>query len=69
MSRAWLNGPDNPGMTEWEFEADDLCAGVMVIDLALDLARIAVSGDFESYLPVRDLSELQGLASFVRSGE
>jgi hypothetical protein len=69
MSRAWLNGPDNPGMAEWEFEADDLYAGVMVVDLALDTARLAVSSDFESYRPLRDLSELHDLAALVGSGE
>jgi hypothetical protein len=66
MSRAWLNGPDNPAMAEWEFEADDLYAGVMVVDLALDTARVAVSSDFEVYLPLRDLAELQDLAALWR---
>ena len=66
MSRAWLNGPDNPGMAEWEFEADDLYAGVMVVDLALDTARVAVSSDFDAYLPLRDLAELSDLAALVR---
>jgi len=66
MSHAWLNGPDNPGMTEWEFEADDLYAGVMVVDLALNTARVAVSSDFETYLPVPDLADLQELAALLR---
>lgn len=66
MSREWLNGPDNPGMAEWEFEADDLYAGVMVVDLATSVARTAVSSDFATYEPLVDLSESQGLATLMR---
>src|SRR5687768_5306668 len=40
MSRDWLNQPDNPAMSEWELEADDLCAGVMVVDLTTPTYRI-----------------------------
>lgn len=65
MSRDWLNGPDNPGMAEWEFEADDLYAGVMVVDLAASITRTAVSADFESYIPVDDLMELQALRALL----
>lgn len=61
MSRVWLNGPDNPAMADWNLEGDDLYAGVMVVDLALAVARTAVSGDFESYMPISDLAELQEL--------
>lgn len=63
MSREWLNGPDNPGMAEWQFEADDLYAGVMVVDLASSVARTAVSDDFENYMPVVDLSHLRDLSA------
>lgn len=66
MSREWLNGPDNPAMAEWEFEADDLYAGVMTLDLALDEARICVRADFTSYLPIDDLEQLEQLASLLR---
>ena len=62
MSREWLNGPDNPAMAEWKLEADDLYAGVMVVDLASSVAHTAVSGDFENYLPVRELSGLRSFA-------
>ena len=65
MSRDWLNGPDNPAMAEWGLEADDLYAGVMVVDLAGSIARTAVSGDFENYEPVPKLSQLQDLGAFL----
>jgi hypothetical protein len=65
MSREWLNGPDNPAMVDWELEADDLYAGVMIVDLASGFERIAVSRDFESFIPVEDLGQLQTLATLA----
>lgn len=64
MSREWLNDPANPGMAEWSFQADDLYAGVMLVDLSTPLYRLALSGDFEHYTPVTapaELSSLRGL--------
>lgn len=68
MSRDWLNGPDNPAMAEWELEADDLYAGVMVVDLAAGAARLAVSGDFDLFVPTESLEQLQTLAAFATGG-
>jgi hypothetical protein len=65
MSREWLNSPHNPAMVEWKLEADDLYAGVMVVDLAARKARLAVSGDFENYAPVADLAGLQELGTLI----
>jgi hypothetical protein len=62
MSREWLNGPDNPAMAEWQLKADDLYAGVVIIDLAQLTARLAVSGDFESFIPAPALDALQHLS-------
>jgi len=61
MSREWLNDPANPAMAEWSLQADDLYAGVMVIDLASPLYRLAVSGNFEHYVPIADPAKLQSL--------
>ena len=61
MSREWLNAPDNPAMQDWELEADDIYAGVMVIDLATPGFRIALSHDFGTYWPITDLGELAEL--------
>ena len=58
MSREWLHSPDNPAMAEWEFEADDLYAAVMIVDLALARFRVALSSDFELYTPIDSLQEL-----------
>lgn len=62
MSRAWLSDPANPGMAEWSLDANDLYAGVMVVDLARAEYRLSLSGDFERYAPVTELSELSSLA-------
>jgi hypothetical protein len=48
MSRAWLNRPGQPGDGRVGFEADDLCAGVMVVDLAGPTIRPEVSADFQT---------------------
>jgi hypothetical protein len=47
MSREWLNQRDNPAMAEWDLGADDLYAGVMVVDLAMPAFRLALSADFD----------------------
>jgi hypothetical protein len=64
MSREWLNDPSNPGMADWSLEADDLYAGVMVVDLASARFRLSLSGDFELYTPVGNLDQLASLRSF-----
>jgi hypothetical protein len=62
MSREWLNGPDNPAMGEWALEADDLYAGAIVIDLISATARMAVSEDFDTFVGVDALEQLQHLS-------
>jgi hypothetical protein len=65
MSRDWLNKPDNPAMQDWELEADDLYAGVMVVDLATPAYRVALSADFEWYVPVHDVTQLTSPATLM----
>ena len=62
MSRAWLSDPANPGTAEWSLKADDLYAGVMVVDLARGEYRLALSGGSERYAPVTELAALSSLA-------
>jgi hypothetical protein len=61
MSREWLNSPNNPAMAEWDIAADDLYAGVMIIDLASATAQVAVSDDFDCYQGLGALDDLQSL--------
>jgi hypothetical protein len=65
MSRGWLNDPANPAMAEWSLEADDLYAGIMLVDLATPLYRLALSSDFERYTPVTDSAELVSLSRLL----
>lgn len=65
MSRNWLNQPHNPAMQEWELDADDLYAAVMVVDLASPTYRIAISADFETYVPLMELGELASLRALA----
>lgn len=58
MSRDWLNHPGNPGMADWSLAADDLYAGVMVVDLAFAQFRLALSADFDNHKPITRLSQL-----------
>jgi hypothetical protein len=68
MSREWLNQPNNPAMADWDLQADDLYAGVAVVDLATTTMRIAVSADFALYQPVVELAELSELTALVGRG-
>jgi len=61
MSRAWLSDPANPGMAEWSLAAEDLYAGVMVVDLAHGEYRLALSSDFEQYAAIVELAALASL--------
>lgn len=67
MSRDWLSDPANPGMIDWSLTADDLYAGVMVVDLARAEFRLAFSHDFDTYTPVVDPGNLASLAWIERS--
>jgi hypothetical protein len=61
MSKEWLNDPNNPAMAEWSLRANDLYAGVMIVDLALAQFRVALTGDFERYTPMTDTEQLASL--------
>jgi hypothetical protein len=63
LSRAWLNGPGNTGMREWSLVADDLYAGVVVVDFGAATWRGALSHDFETFTPVGSALEFASPAS------
>ena len=52
-------------MAEWSLQADDLYAGVMLVDLASPLYRLALSSNFEHYTPVSDLAQLASLRGLL----
>jgi hypothetical protein len=61
MSREWLKDPANPATAEWSLQADDLYAGVMLVDLTSPLYRLALSSNFEHYAPVGNPADLASL--------
>jgi hypothetical protein len=69
MSREWLNDPANPAMSEWSLRADDLYAGLMLVDLTTPLYRLALSSNFEHYTAVADLAELASVRELVGAVE
>lgn len=42
-------------------ETEDVYGAVMVVDLAAAIARVAVTSDYESFLPVADVTALDEL--------
>jgi hypothetical protein len=63
LTREWLNSADNLGMLEWSLDADDVWAGVIVLDFAASTWRAALSGDFEAFKPVGSVAQLSAPAS------
>lgn len=61
MSRGWLDDARNAAMAEWSLSAEDLYAGVMVVDLAAASYRLAMSGNFSEYLPIVGPEQLRSL--------
>jgi hypothetical protein len=48
-------------MSDWGLEADDIYAGVMVVDLATPAYRVVLSADFETYAPVLKRVDLEAI--------
>jgi hypothetical protein len=61
MSAAWLEKADNPGMTEWGLDADDVYGMVVVVNFADRTISYALTIDFERLHPITALSELNDL--------
>jgi hypothetical protein len=62
MSLEWLSDPRNPQMAEWELAGADVYGGVAHLNFARMEWRCVMSGDYASWLPVRDASELLDLS-------
>jgi hypothetical protein len=60
MSVEWLDSA-NATMAEWDLEAADIFAGVIVVDLAANAVRLAASSDYRNYSPVNEIATLDHL--------
>ncbi len=58
MSAEWVDKVDNPGMAEWELQADDIYAAVITVNFADMLVRAVASSDLDRWRPVGSLEEL-----------
>ena len=62
MSLAWLSSPTNPAMLEWGLTGLDLYGGVAHLNFATMQWRAVLTHDHETWLPVRDTSDLLDLS-------
>jgi hypothetical protein len=63
MSLEWLSAAGNPQMVEWDLAGADVYGAIAHLNFARMEWRCVVSADCESWLPVRDKSELLDLSS------
>jgi hypothetical protein len=62
MSLEWLSSPTNPAMAEWGLSGLDVYGGLTHLNFATMHWRMALTRDYESWLPVRHRSELGDIA-------
>lgn len=58
MSVEWLSSPTNPGMIEWGLAGLDVYGALAHLNFATMDWRMALTRDYESWLPVADHSQL-----------
>jgi hypothetical protein len=52
MSAAWVDKADNPGMRNWDLTSEDVYGGVILVNFAQRLYRVAFTSDFVNLQPV-----------------
>lgn len=62
LDEAWLDKEDNPGMANWDLRSEDVCAAVVVVNLAQCLWRCVITADFHTVRPISEPSALASLA-------
>ena len=61
MALEWLDKPDNPAMSEWGVTSEDVYGAVVVVNLHELLYKAALTGDFETCIPITELAALERL--------
>lgn len=67
MGAGWMDKGDNPGMAEWGLTSDDVIGGVVFVRFRSREARIVLTADFDTFIPVVDERQLADL-SWVAGG-
>lgn len=62
MGEDWLDKADNPGMAEWKFRSGDVLGGIAVVRFPQMELRLAVTGDYLAFVPIRDIDMLADLS-------
>jgi hypothetical protein len=62
MSTVWLDKADNPGMTELSMTSDDIYGGVVNVNFADMMWRIAVTRNFGEFKPITGIDHLRDLS-------
>ncbi len=58
MSLKWLSSPTNPAMFDWRLEGCDVYGAIAFLDFGARVWRAALTRDFVSYAPVREVADL-----------
>jgi hypothetical protein len=57
----WLDKADNPGMKDWEITSEDVYGAVVLVNFHDWAFKVALTADFEDWLPVTDPRQLDDL--------
>lgn len=61
MSLDWLDGTTNPAMIDWNLVGADIYGAIAALDFARRTWRVAVTANYEHFVPIRGTDELRSL--------
>jgi len=59
MDLAWLDKDDNPAMSEWGVESEDVYGTIALINFAELTFKIALTHDFTTWHPIDRIEQLR----------
>jgi hypothetical protein len=61
MDLDWIDKSDNPAMTEWGVTSDDVYGGIVLVNFAELVYKVALTSDFTTWRPIDRLEQLETL--------
>jgi hypothetical protein len=61
MDVGWLDKADNPAMSEWGVTSDDVYGGIVLVNFADLLYKMALTSEFATWRPIERLEQLEAL--------